>query len=395
NPEGQSKTPDIGQVSQGSDYNGIINGDLIVKYVKDLSPTFNLNVLAGGNYYQAQARSELTTVTNLIIPSVYNLSNTASPPVTGDATVLQRRLGAYAQATLGFKDQLFLTGTVRNDWSSTLPINSNSIFYPGANLSWVASQLVGAKSAISFLKFRAAYGKTGSDPAPYLVKNSLGSGIVTMPFGEMNVPFNGIGGYGVSNTINNGALKPIITNEAEVGMEARFLKDRVGFDVSLYNKNTKGQIFPVFIAPSTGYTNYVENLGTVNNKGIELTFNARPVETRNFTWTFTYIFAKNLNKVVSLQGSQNPLLNFVYNIEMRAVVGKSVASIYGPVPVTTPKGQIVVDPNTTMPVTNTAALDAYGDTKGYYGSALYDYTMGLTNTFTYKSFSLTGTLDFR
>jgi TonB-linked SusC/RagA family outer membrane protein len=395
NPEGSPRTPDIGEVSQGSDYASIINGDFIVKYNKDLSPDFHLDALVGGNYYQSQARSENATVTNLLVPSFYNLSNSLSPATTADASFIQRRIGAYAQATLGFKDQLYLTGNVRNDWSSTLPIAKNSIFYPGGNLSWVASQLLPQNGFVSFLKLRAAYGRTGSDPAPYQVLPQLGTGTIALPFGQMTAPFNGIAGYGVNTTIGNPTLKPIFTNEAEVGAEARFLKDRIGLDLSLYDKQTKGQIFAVPIAPSSGYLNLVENLGTVSNKGIEVTLNIRPIETRNFQWNLTYVFAKNWNRVDALQGaSQNPLLVSAYAVEMRAVVGKTVASIYGPVAATA-NGHIVTDATTGYPSQNTAPLDKYGNPNGYYGSGLYDYTMGLTNTFTYKQFSLNFNLDFR
>lgn len=396
NPEGSGRSPDIGQVTQGLDHFGIINGDLIVKYNTDLGSSFHLDALAGANFYQTQTKSVSTTITNLLVPSFFNLSNTTSPAVPVDATFDQRRIGAYAQATVGYKDELFLTGNIRNDWSSTLPIDQNSIFYPGANLSWVASQLLPSNSAISFLKFRAAYGRTGSDPAPYLVLPSLGSATVALPFGTMTAPFNGIGAFAVNTQIGNQNLKPIFTDELEVGAEARFLKDRIGLDVSLYDKKTKGQIFPVPIAPSTGYLTLVENLGTVGNKGIELTLNAKPVETRDFTWSFTYTFSKDWNKVDALSGAiQNPLLTSAYAVELRAVVGKSVASIYGPVAAKTPTGQIIVDPSTGYPSQNLAPLDQFNNTNGYYGTALYSYMMGFQNTFTYKQFSLSGSLDFR
>jgi hypothetical protein len=139
----------------------------------------------------------------------------------------------------------------------------------------------------------------------------------------------------------------------------------------------------------------IENLGKISNKGIELTFNAKPVESKDFTWNFTYVFAKNWNKVVSLQGSQDPLLASIFDTELRAVVGKTVASIYTIVPERSPSGQIVVNPVSGLPLPNTAPLDSNHLSKGYIGSGLYDFTMGLTNTFTYKNFSLGFSLDFR
>jgi hypothetical protein len=228
-----------------------------------------------------------------------------------------------------------------------------------------------------------------------MVLPQLGSAAVTLPFGTMNTPFNGIGAYGVNTTINNAELKPIFTNEFETGFEARFFKDRIGLDATYYNKKTKGQIFAVPIAPSTGYLNYVDNLGTVGNQGVEVTLNVRPVETRDFQWNFTYTFSKNWNKVLSMTGGiPNPLLATAYAAEMRATVGKSVASIYAPVGVMDGKNP-VVDVSTGFPTLNQAKLDAYGNTKAYYGSGLYNYMMGFTNIFTYKQFTLTASLDFR
>lgn len=397
NVEGAIKNPDVGSVSQASDYFGIINGDLIVKYNKDINNDFTLDALAGANYYQSTQRSEATGITNLVVPGFYNLSNTSLPPTTTDFNLLRRRMGAYAQATVSYKNELFLTGNIRNDWSSTLPIDHNSIFYPGANISWVASQLLNSKSTISFLKFRVAYGRTGSDPAPYQVYPKLASGTIQLPFGTLNTPFNGVSGFSVDNVIGNENLKPIFTDEFEFGTEIRFLHDRIGIDATAYDKKTKGQIFTVPIAPSTGYTNLVENLGTVGNKGIELTLNARPVETKDFSWSFVYTYTKNWNKVEELTGAtQNPLI-FGLNggAELRAVVGKTVASIYAPVAQKTPDGKTVVDATTGLPTVNVAPLDQFGLANGYFGSGLYDYMMGLTNSVSYKNFTLNFSLDFR
>jgi TonB-linked SusC/RagA family outer membrane protein len=396
NPEGASRTPDVGSVSQASDYYGIINADFIVKFTQDLSRDFSLDAFAGANYYQNSQRSEATGITNLSVPGFFNLSNTSLPPITSDFNLLQRRVGVYGQATLAYKNELYLTGDLRNDWSSTLPINSNSIFYPGANLSWIASEHFSSKNLFSYLKFRLAYGQTGSDPAPYQVYPSLGPGAVVLQFGTVNSPFNGVNAYGINNTIGNPTLQPIIADEFEFGTELKLFNDRIGVDATVYDKKDKGQIFPVAIAPSTGYTNLVENLGVVSNKGIELTLNAVPVKTQNFTWSFAYTYARNWNEVISLNGAtQNPIIfSIVGGPEERAVVGKTVASIYAPVPQLTPTGQTVVDPNTGYPVVNQTP-DKNGLTNGYFGSGLYNYTMGLTNSFTYKNFNLSFSLDFR
>ena len=129
--------------------------------------------------------------------------------------------------------------------------------------------------------------------------------------------------------------------------------------------------------------------------------NAKPIETRNFTWSFTYIFTKNINNVDNLEGSQDqhPLINGITTgssvVEERAVVGKTAASIYGTTAALTPSGQVIADPVTGLPQQNEVALDKLGNPNRYFGSGLYTYTMGLSNTFTYKNFQLSASLDFR
>ncbi len=403
NPEGFPATPDVGSFTQGSDFNGVVNMDVFLKYSHALTNRLSLEVLGGANYNQVSTRSEYAQVVPLTIPGFFDLSNSPNRPTTTDVTTLSRNMGVYVQATLGFDEALFLTLNARNDWSSTLPTANDHVFYPGANLSWIASNSLGLtdNTFLSFLKLRFAYGKTGAVPQPYQVYGELVPGGVALPFGALSSPFNGVSAFRISNTINNADLQPIVTNESEAGLEARFFKGRIGLDADYYYKITKGQIFSVPIAASTGYTSLVENLGQISNKGIELTLNVRPIDGKDFRWSFTYIYSKNINNVDNLNGSQDqhPLINGIISgsssVEERAVVGKTVASIYGTTAALTPSGQIIVNPVTGLPQQNEVALDKFGNPNKYFGSGLYDYTMGLTNTFTYKNFQLSGSLDFR
>ncbi len=390
NTEGSSRAADVGSVSEGANYVGSINGDFILKYNQNFGSDFNLEALAGVNYYQEDQKSSAAQITNLFIPGFYNLSNSLAPPTASDFIQHRKRIGVYGQASLGYKSQVYLTLNARNDWSSTLPIDNNTFFYPGASLSWVASQTFGlSNSSISLLKFRASYGQTGSDAAPYLVNSTLALGSVGLGFGSLTFPFNGVTSFGIGNQIGNVALKPVITTEAEVGTEIRFFKNRLGLDVALYDKKTKGQILAVPIAPSTGFTTEVSNLGLVDNKGIEITFDAKPIDGRNFTWSLSYTFSKNWNKLVSLTtGLDNIILNTAYDASLIGYPGKSLTGIYAPVPKYSPDGKIIVSATTGMPVE-----DPNG--KGFYGNAEYDYMMGMLNTFTYKNFQLSFSLDYR
>jgi TonB-linked SusC/RagA family outer membrane protein len=389
NTEGASRAKDVGSVGERNDYTGNINGDFILKYDHDISSDFSISALAGVNYYQADTKTVTAEITNLLIPGFYNLSNSTIKPTTSDARSRRRLIGAYAQAILGYKNQLYVTLNARNDWSSTLPINHNHFFYPGANASWVASETFNmARSAVSFLKFRAGYGKTGFDAQPYQLYPVLVVGNVALPFGDITFPFNGVSSFLIQNSIANAALEPVLTTEGEVGMEIRFFNNRIGLDAALYDKRTKGQIFNVPIAPSSGYTSLVQNLGLVSNKGIELTFDAKLVDAKNVTWNISYNFSKNWNKVENLTGGpKTVILNTAYDAELDAFPGKSVSGLYAPVPEYTADGKIIVNPSSGVPVV--------AEDKGYYGDAENDYRMGLTNNFSYKGISLGFTFDYR
>jgi TonB-linked SusC/RagA family outer membrane protein len=399
NVDGATRTPDIGSFQQQTDYNGLINADFIVKYNKDLSPNFNLDALVGANFYQQQATNLTAAIQGLTIPLFYNLGNSNSPPTSSGTDFEKRLIGIYASATLGYKEQIYLTVNARNDWSSTLPIDNNSFFYPGASLSWIASQSFDMKSSpISFLKFRAAYGETGADALPYQVYPTITQGNILpntvppgMPYGSIVFPIGGVNGFTINPNIGNSDLKPIITKELELGMEAKFFDNRIGVDLALYNKQTNGQIFNVPIAPSTGYSGLIENIGVVDNKGIELAVNGTPVRNKNFNWNVNFTYTKNESDVVSLSNGLNKIQEgsdgLSGGMEFDLFPGKPVGVFYSPAPEYSPDGKIVVDANTGFPVVAANKADI--------GTSQRDFTMGLVNSFTYKNWGFSFSLDYR
>ncbi len=396
NVDGSARQPDIGSYQQQADYNGLIDADFIVKYVKDLNSDFNLDILAGANYYQSKITNQTAAIQGLTIPLFYNLSNSNSPPTAANSLFEKRLIGIYAQATVGYKEQLYLTVNARNDWSSTLPIDNNNFFYPGANLSWLASQTFDMRdSKLSFLKFRVAYGETGADALPYQIYPTIQQGNIPattgMPYGSITFPIAGVNGFTITPSIGNPGLKPIITKELELGVEAKFFDNRIGLDATVYNKETDGQIFNVPISPSSGYSGLIENIGVVSNKGIEITLNVTPVRTRDFNWTFNYTFSKNESDVVSLSNGLNKVQigndGLTGGMEFDLFPGKPVGIFESPAPVYSPDGKIVVDPNSGFPIVNPNKADI--------GTSQRDFTMGLVNTFTYKNWALNFSLDFR
>ncbi|HEX7457605.1 MAG TPA: TonB-dependent receptor, partial [Ginsengibacter sp.] len=390
NTEGTSRAPDVGSVIEGNNYVGSINGDFILKYNKDISNNFSLDVIGGVNYNQADTKSGFAAITNLLIPGFYNLSNSTKQPVTAGARSQTRLLGVYGQATLGYKSQLYVTLNARNDWSSTLPIDHDHFFYPGGNLSWIATNTFNLKSSpISYLKFRAGYGKTGTSAPVYDIYPVLIAGSVPLPFGNIAFPFNGVSSFRIQNAIANGNLKGVITTETELGMDIRFLNNKIGLDVSLYDKKADGQILNVPISPGSGYTSLIENIGLITNRGIELSLDVKPVSTRNVTWSFNYNYTKNVNKVDHLSNGLTKVTVFgiVSGVELDAVPGKTATGIYAFGPQKTTDGKVIVAASTGKPIPTTNRI--------YYGNAENDYSMGFSNTLKFKEWQINFSLDYR
>ncbi len=390
NTEGAPRTKDVGSVIETNAYVGSINGDFILKYNHDISKNFNLDMLAGVNYNQVDTKGGFAAITDLLIPGFYNLSNSTKLPTTAEARTHTRLIGVYSQATVGYKGQLYVTINARNDWSSTLPIDHNHFFYPGGNLSWVASNSFNLKnSPISYLKFRAGYGKTGTTAPVYSIYPVLVAGSVPLPFGNIAFPFNGISSFRIQNTIANANLKGVITTESELGMEIRFLNNRIGLDVSIYDKSADGQILNVPISPGSGYNFLTENIGLIDNKGIELSLDVKPIVSRNVTWSFNYNFTTNVNKVEHLTNGLTKVTIFGISggAELDAVPGKSATGVYAFGPQLTPDGKVIVSPTSGKPIPTTNRI--------YFGNAENDYSMGFSNTLKYKEWAINFSLDYR
>jgi outer membrane receptor protein involved in Fe transport len=224
-----------------------------------------------------------------VIPGIYNLSNSSGPPVTTNARTLRRLFGVYGDVTLSFRNYLFLGLTGRNDWSSTLPKESNSFFYPSANLSFVFSDAFGMPDWMNYGKVRASIAKVGNDADPYSLQSVFVPGTITDGFNnsQLNFPFNGIPGFTVGGQIGNPELTPEFTTSYEAGLEAALFQSRLGVDVTYYYNKTTNQIIPLQIPASTGYTTRITNVGQVSNKGIELLLRGQPIRSKEFLWEMT------------------------------------------------------------------------------------------------------------
>lgn len=373
----------VGAVGEYKYTNKELDAYFNINYNKDLSDDLTLSTLIGYNYNQRSGDNLSVVVTDLDLPDYYELSNSASTPSLTQNDYLRRVFGLYGSAEFGYQNKYFLTLTARNDFSSTLPVENNSYFYPSASLAAVVLD-----TNSSFIKLRGGLAQIGNDTNMYQIYSTAGQAYNQGYFGAIEYPFGGINSYEILGTIENQELKPETTTEVELGFESRFFNSRLGLDVAFYNRQTDDLIVSLDVPRSTGYSSITGNFVDLRNRGVELTLTARPIVTNDFKWDLTYTFTKNESEVTDVAGDQDKISIYsAYNINFYAEKGKPLGAFYGPKPDTTEDGQIIADADT--------GYYTYDGEEDYLGSSQRDFVMGLQNSFTYKNFKFSFNWDWK
>jgi len=267
------------------------NTDFLLTFDKEINQNFALKLSVGANRRDLSDNYNRTSANQLLVPNVYNFGNSAIPLVVSQYDQTKRVNSIYGFANIGFKNVVFLDLTARNDWSSTLPENNNSYFYPSASLSGVISDMVELPDFMSFAKLRVGWAQVGNDTDPYNLENTFGFG---QPYGTTPIASE-------SSTLKNQNLKPEIQTSFEVGTDLRFFNNRIGLDVTYYNANSKNQIIGIPVDITSGYTEKIINAGEINNQGIEAMLFASPVQISNgFRWDLNINYSRNRSKVIEL-----------------------------------------------------------------------------------------------
>ena len=364
----------------------------------------SVNAIVGANVNERYSTQLVGQTDGLTIYSgFWNLSNGASKTTISDSQSKRRLIGLFGDVTVGWDDTVYLELTARNDWSSTLPIDNNSYFYPGATLSAIFSNWLPKNDILSFGKVRMAYGRTGNDAGVYNTyatftqasfSGTYGSGIAAFPINSINAFRRG---YSIASP----SLKPEMTTEFELGANLQFFNGRFGIDAAYYNRLTSDQIFSISMEPATGYSSMVANAGDVRNKGIELLFDFTPVQTRNFRWDLSVNWAKNFSKVESLPdeiGDKLQLDGFSTSsvkdaVYMYAEVGKPFGTYWTYVP------QYVEDEKSeyygSVIVNDDGQIIMSDELQPTGFDANYDWTGGISTSLTYKNLSFSTALDIR
>ncbi len=371
-----------GSLSQDMKKSVETNYDLMLGSAKVFDNGFGYNLLLGANRMRREIKSNATSGSDFALPFFNSYGNTLSR--AGDISYMAEGTNSvYGQAEVSFKSYVYLTGTARTDWFSTL--NAKSITYPSLSLSTVLSSIFNMPSYVDFLKLRGAWAQVGGATSPYNLNQTY----------SLDQPHLGVAVGGIAQGIVlNSNLTPLTATEVEVGIDGQFFNNRLGLDFTLYDRKTEDDILNATISETSGYSGAVVNVGKVTNKGVELLLRGTPIRTNNFSWDVSLNFAYNKSEVVSLL---NPDVNDEslqvgqsrsLNAWVEQVEGLPYGQITGFKYLRDTSGNIVI---------NSDGLPQQDVELGVvpFGSGVHPLTGGLTNRFRYKSFDLGFLIDVK
>jgi TonB-linked SusC/RagA family outer membrane protein len=372
------------------------NHDLYLNITRDLTEDLKLTGLVGYNMYETKYGSTTSEANDIIIANFYDVANTTD--VKGYEDQFSYRTKAfYADVNLAYKSMLYLGLTGRYEWSTTLPESNNAFFYPAATLGFVFSELPVFKDMewLTFGKIRASYADIANTPPAYVTRTYFfqgGAGDGWTSDG-VSFPFNSVNGYTLGGTIGSADLKPESSKEWELGLTANLFNSRVTVDLAYFNRKNEDLLLNVPVASSSGYSSRYMNAASMETKGFEILVNATVVKLKDFTWDLTVNWS-NPNTVVTelAPGVPNVFLGGFTEPQVRAVAGSQYRSIYGFAWLRDDAGRLIVNDDASNGMVGYPLQDP--ETQ-LLGSVQSDWNMGITNTFSYKGFTLSSLIDIK
>jgi TonB-linked SusC/RagA family outer membrane protein len=376
---------DLNEYYDGKFENKEMNYELLAQYNKVFGK-LTLNANLGGNLL-TQRYSYITgrTQGGLAVTNFYNISASIDRPDVSNYLRRKEVRSAFGTASLGYDNTYYLDATIRRDISSALPQGNNAYWYPSVSLSMIFSELL-KWEPLSFGKIRVGFAQAGSDLDPYQTYESF---LLGDPYkAPDNITYLPM--Y-LPNTLNNPNIKPSLSSSLELGLEARFLNDRVGFNVTYYNQQNKNQVLNVDVSGAIGYSNTVINAGNIQNKGVEVSLSGTPVKSKLFTWNTGVNFSRNTSLIKELYPGINTLVldqntysrvSMYLTADVNAAFGTLVGNAYARDPKT---GKKLLDASNLPMFTENSKL----------GNVLPDFTGGWQNTFRIGNFDLSAMIDFQ
>ncbi|MCB0551237.1 MAG: SusC/RagA family TonB-linked outer membrane protein [Phaeodactylibacter sp.] len=367
-----------------------INTDIIAKYSFDITEDLSISALGGFNYNKRERTIEGLFGNQLLVPQLFSPGNVQQNVPNRDFRE-QVLFGLYSSVDLSYRDWLTLTITGRNDWSSTLPLENNSYFYPSVSAAFVFSDALGlTNDFFNYGKLRASFAQVGNDTDPYQLDFLFFP--VTDATGQyslnLNFPFNGASAYNKTNTIPPANLLPEQQTSYEFGAELDFFDYRLGLDIAYFNTQNKDQILALPVPQTTGFGFLRTNVGQVNTSGLEITLDATPLKFNKFSWNTAVNFSSAQVEVVELaEGVDRVLIASAFNsVQVVAEQGKGFELLGVP---------WLRDSVTGRPLINPIDGTRIAGEPKTFGSVLPDFTMGFVNSFRIGDFNLSFTIDWR
>jgi TonB-linked SusC/RagA family outer membrane protein len=388
-PESAGGFTRAGIIDVANDNTRNLNIQNLLNFTKqNITKDLSFDATLGASLQDAKSSIDASYGEGFLDPNFVSINNTTATLRNGKSSIAQRRLvSAFGRATLSYKNYLYLTATGRNDWTSTIPLGANSFFYPSVSGSFIFTDVPAFKALDKIFtsgKIRAAFAQVGRDARPYSYVPALESKTTVG------------GGFGYGFTGPNLDLRPEFASSYELGTELSFLKDRLGVDFTIYRKETSDQIVnDIRGSYGTGFILFNLNGAKTRNEGIEVTLKGTPVKNKNFSWNVLANFERARGTVLALPNSLPESYvsdTWLYgNVRNGNTPGFSTRSLTGFFYLRNNAGDLLIDPANGLPLRSTVFVQ--GPNGGY--DRQPDFSIGLTNTFTYKNFSLSFLLDIR
>jgi TonB-linked SusC/RagA family outer membrane protein len=354
--------------------------DAIFEGHNNLAKDLKINYHAGLIYYDRLYANNTMQTNGLFVANKFSMNLASNPTTTQDGSEILTE-SVFGQASIGWRDAIYLDGSYRTDWDSRLP-KPYTYNYPSVGLSVLLSELLAMPKPISFLKVNANFARVGNGGIPYVLSS-------TYQYDQGA----GNGGIQRSPTYPIPNLKPEQVTSYEFGLDARFLEDRIGFTATYYHATDRNELVPIPLPVGTGYATQYINAGQIENHGLELTVNGSPIKSKDLKWDIQVNFSLNRNKVIEL----TPALKQFYlggadNRTGQPVVikGGAFGDLYGYVWAKDSKGNQVTAAGTPLTTNNVTGSDL-----SYLGNSNARELFGVTNTFQYKRFNLSFLIDGR
>ena len=370
-------------------YNKEINSDFLATY-KDEFGNFGLSVSGGGNYRNSNGSNLVNKADRLAIPELYTISNAEGGPTTYYNGIYNKVVySVYGMANLSYKGMVYLDLTARNDWSSTLPENNRSYFYPSISTSLLISEMIEMPSSINLIKLRAGAAQVGNDTSPYGIVPSLG---IANDWGDLKRVY-------VPGSLLSEDLKPEIATSYEIGGDFTFFDNRLTLSPTYYQIKNKNQILNITDMPaSSGYSSKKINAGLVQSEGWEIGIFTTPVKKANFVWDLNFTISRNRTKILELVDDMPYFTLYEQGgVIARTKVGEEIGDLWGEsfLKVEDESSEYYGYPILIHNEDGATLQDAPEEDRVKVGNFNHDFLMGIQTSFSYKNLHLSANINWR